>query len=48
VAGDFFGQRYRAAWALEAPGRFARLRIERNPGLPSDLTVALHQVEVRP
>ncbi len=48
VAGDFFGQRYRAWWRLGEPGRFARLRIERSPGLPADLVLALHQVEVRP
>jgi hypothetical protein len=48
VAGDFFGQRYRAGWRLSEAGRFARLRIERSPGLPADLVFALHQVEVCP
>lgn len=47
VAGDFFGQRYRAVWAVGHPGRFARLRIERAPGLPPEVSLALHQVEVR-
>jgi hypothetical protein len=47
IAGDFFAQRYRAVWAVGHPERFARLRIERAPGLPAEVSLALHQVEVR-
>jgi hypothetical protein len=47
VAGGFFGQRYRAVWTLGYPERFTRLRIERAPGLPAEVSLALHQVEVR-
>jgi hypothetical protein len=48
VAGDFLGQRYRGVWKLEEPQRAARLRIERVAGLPADVVIALHGVEVRP
>lgn len=47
VAGDFLAQRYRSRHDLAAPERAARLRIERAPGLPADLVIALHGVEVR-
>jgi hypothetical protein len=47
VAGDFFGQRYRALWTLLEPRRFTHLRIELAPGLPPDVGLTLHQVEVR-
>ena len=47
VAGTFFGQRYRACFALPSPRRFARLRVERLPGLPPDLTIAVQQIEVQ-
>lgn len=47
VAGDFFAQRYRSRWALPRPERFARLRVERAPGLPPEVVFALHQLEVR-
>jgi hypothetical protein len=47
VAGDFFGQRYRALFTLPAPHRFTRLRIERLPGLPPDLAIAVQQLEIR-
>ncbi|HSK77891.1 MAG TPA: hypothetical protein VLQ45_15680 [Thermoanaerobaculia bacterium] len=47
VAGDFFAQRYRSRWTLPRPERFARLRIERAPGLPPEVVLALHQLEVR-
>lgn len=47
VAGDFLAQRYRSRHGLPAPERAARLRIERAPGLPADLVIALHGVEVR-
>jgi hypothetical protein len=47
VAGSFFGQRYRALFQLPAPRRAARLRIERLPGLPPDLEIAVQQIEVR-
>lgn len=48
VAGDFLAQRYRGVWKLPAPQRAARLRIERAAGLPADVVIALHGVEVRP
>ncbi|HEV8582290.1 MAG TPA: hypothetical protein VGX68_24735 [Thermoanaerobaculia bacterium] len=47
VAGDFFGQRYRCRWRLAQPDRFVQLRIERAPGAPPDLALALYQLEVR-
>ncbi|HSS51080.1 MAG TPA: hypothetical protein VLX28_19235, partial [Thermoanaerobaculia bacterium] len=47
VADGFFAQRYRSRFQLDRPEPFARLRIERAPGVPPDLTVALYQVEVR-
>ncbi|HEY7213888.1 MAG TPA: hypothetical protein VIC28_04620, partial [Thermoanaerobaculia bacterium] len=47
VAGDFFAQRYRCRWRLPRPERFVQLRIERAPGAPPDLELALYQLEVR-
>jgi hypothetical protein len=47
VADGFFAQRYRARFQLDRPAPFTRLRIERAPGVPPDLAVALYQVEVR-
>ena len=47
IAGDFFAQRYRARWTLERPERAAVLRVERAPGVPADLEVAVYQVEIR-
>ena len=47
VAGDFFGRRYRAVFSVEPVGRPARISIERAVGLPPEVTLALHQVEVR-
>ncbi len=47
VAGDFFAQRYRCLWRLERPDRFVQLRIERAPGAPPDLELALYQLEIR-
>jgi hypothetical protein len=47
VADGFFAQRYRCRFQLDRPEPFARLRIERAPGVPPDLTVALYQVEIR-
>jgi hypothetical protein len=48
VAGDFFGQRYRARLPLPRTVSFARLRIELAAGLPPATGLALHQVEVEP
>jgi hypothetical protein len=45
VAGSFFGQRYRAGVTFP-PGDFQRLRIERSPGLPGDLEIAVQQIEM--
>lgn len=47
VAGDFFGRRYRALWSVESPGQPARISIERAADLPPEVSIALHQVEVR-
>jgi hypothetical protein len=47
VAGDFFAQRYRAEWDLERRAPFVKLRIERLPGLPPDLEIAVYQLEIR-
>jgi len=47
VTGGFFAQRYRSRWDLAKPGRFVHLRIERAPGLPADLGLAVHHLEVR-
>jgi hypothetical protein len=47
VAGDFFAQRYRARLRLARRGRFVHLRVERAPGVPQDLEVAVYQMEVR-
>jgi hypothetical protein len=47
VAGDFFGQRYRARWMVEA-GSCTELTVERSPALPPQVSLALHGVEIRP
>ena len=47
VADGFFGQRYRSRFQLDRPQPYVHLRIERAPGVPPDLTVALYQVELR-
>jgi hypothetical protein len=47
VAGDFLAQRYRSQWTLERPERASSLRIERAPGLPPELAVAVYQLEIR-
>jgi len=47
VAGNFLAQRYRSLWTLERPERASLLRIERAPGVPPDLSVAVYQLEVR-
>jgi membrane protein implicated in regulation of membrane protease activity len=47
VAGDFLGQRYRTRWTLARPGSASSLRIERAPGVPPDLAVAVYQLEIR-
>jgi len=47
VAGGFLGQRYRSRWTLERPESASSLRIERAPGVPPDLAVAVYQLEIR-
>jgi hypothetical protein len=47
VAGDFLAQRYRSQWTLERPERASSLRIERAPGVPPELAVAVYQLEIR-
>jgi hypothetical protein len=48
VAGDFFGQSYRARLALPRSASFVRLEIDLAPGLPVETGLALHQVESAP
>lgn len=47
VADGFFAQRYRSRWTLPAPARVSQIRIERAPGAPPELSLALYQLEVR-
>ena len=47
VAGNFLAQRYRSLWTLKRPERASLLRIERAPGVPPDLSVAVYQLEIR-
>jgi hypothetical protein len=48
VAGDFFGQRYRARWTFPVGFTELReLRVELAPSLPPDVGLTLHQVEIR-
>jgi hypothetical protein len=47
VADGFFAQRYRSRFQLDPPEPLASLRIERAPGAPPNLTVAIYQVELR-
>jgi hypothetical protein len=46
IAGDFLAQRYRCRWGVP-PGRYTRMRIELSPGLPRNVSLAVHQVEIR-
>ena len=43
----FFAQRYRTGWILKEPARFTHLRVEIARDLPADVSLTLHQVEVR-
>lgn len=47
LSGIFWAQRYRSRWDLPQPGRFARARIERSPDLPPEVSLTVHQLEVR-
>jgi hypothetical protein len=47
VAGDFFAQRYRSRWTLPSPLGISRVEVERAPGAPPELALALYQLEVR-
>jgi hypothetical protein len=47
VAGDFFAQRYRSRWTLPAPVKVSQVQVERAPGVPPELVLALYQLEVR-
>lgn len=47
VAGDFFAQRYRSRWTLPSPKGISRVEVERAPGAPPELALALYQLEVR-
>ncbi len=45
-AGDFLAQRYRLRWELP-PGRYETIHIALSPGLPQQVSLAVHQVELR-
>jgi hypothetical protein len=47
ISEGFFAQRYRALWGVERPLRCTELRVEMARGLPADVGLTLHQVEVR-
>jgi len=47
VAGDFFAQRYRCRWRLARADRFVHLRVDRAPGAPPEMALALYQLEIR-
>ena len=46
VADGFFGQRYRGRLTLPAPRSFTRIAIEREPGLPPQIALVLHEVRL--
>lgn len=46
-SGSFLAQRYRSRWDLAVPGRFSRVRIERSPELPPEISLVVHQLEIR-
>jgi hypothetical protein len=48
VAGDFFGQRYRARLLLPRRASFARLEVALADRLPPDAALAIYQVELEP
>jgi hypothetical protein len=48
VAGDFFGQRYRARLPLPRPGSFVRLEVDLAAALPPATGLAIDQVELEP
>lgn len=43
----FLAQRYRTRWDLPAPGRFSRVRIARSRDLPPEVSLTVHQAEIR-
>ncbi len=45
-ADDFLAQRYRLRWELP-PGRYETIHIALSPGLPPQVSLAVHQVELR-
>jgi hypothetical protein len=50
-ADGFLAQRYRSRWDLpqylDQRGKFSRARIERSPDLPPEVSVTVHQLELR-
>jgi len=48
VAGDFFGQRYRARLPLPHAGSFVRIEMDLAAALPPDTGLAIDQVELEP
>ncbi|MFP5286126.1 MAG: hypothetical protein ACLGI9_10350, partial [Thermoanaerobaculia bacterium] len=46
-ADGFLAQRYRSRWDLPVPGRFSRVRIARSPDLPPEVSLTVHQLEIR-
>lgn len=47
IAGDFLAQRYRSREEIDGVEAASRIEIEREATLPPEVTIALHQVEVR-
>jgi hypothetical protein len=43
----FLAQRYRTRWDLPVPGRYSRVRLALSPNLPPQVSLTVHQVEIR-
>lgn len=44
---DFLAQRYRTRWDLPVPGSYSKARLALSPGLPRDVSLTVHQLELR-
>lgn len=47
AGGEFFAQRYRAEWELDATADIARVKLERLDGLSSEVSLAVFHLELR-
>ena len=47
AGGEFFAQRYRSVWTLDAPPNVVRLELERLEDLPQEVTLAIFHLELR-